>query len=83
MSVFCATTFHHPHKVQSQAHIFKKTMKKDHKILYPKFQLYLDQFIYGSVFNFFQYLIPKSNLEITYSEVIVDTIHKKVTGKIA
>lgn len=83
MSVFCATTFYRPQKVKSRAHILINTMKKDHQIIYLKFQFYLDRFICGSVFNFFQYLIPKQNLEIIYSEAMTDATHKKVIGRIA
>lgn len=51
MTAICATTPHRPHEVKSQAQTLLNTMKKDHRLMHPKFQPYLDRFIRGSVSN--------------------------------
>lgn len=80
MSAICATTPHHPHKVKSQAQILINTMKKDHRLVHPKFQPYLDRFIRGSVSNSLRCSIAERDLEITHSEA---RARKKLTGRVA
>lgn len=51
--------------------------------MYPKFQPYLDRFIWDSIINFLQYFIAKQNLKITYSKTIVQAACKKLINRIA
>ncbi len=79
----CANTPHLPHAVKSRAQTLINSMKKDHRLVHPKFRPYLDRFIRGSVSNSLRCSIAERNLEITYSEAITRAARKKLTGRVA
>ena len=79
----CATTPHRPHEVKSQAQTLINSMKKDHRLVHPKFRPYLDRFIRGSVSNSLRCSIAERDLEITYIEAIARAARKKLTGRVA
>ena len=82
MTSICATTSHRPHDVKSQTQTLIKRMKKDYRLVHPKFQSYLDRFIRGSVSNSLRCSIAERDLEITYSEAIANAARKKLTGRV-
>ena len=53
-------------------------MKKDHRLVHPKFRPYLDRFIRGSVSSSLRCSIAERDLEITYRAA-----RKKLTGRVA
>ena len=77
------TTSHLPHEIKNQAHTLINTMKKDHRLVHPKLQPYLDRFIRGSVSNSLRCSIAEPNLEITHREAIARAARKKLTGRVA
>ena len=42
ISLVCTTTFYRPYKIKNQAIILINSMKKDQRLVHPKFQPYLD-----------------------------------------
>lgn len=79
----CANTPHLPHAVKSRAQTLINSMKKDHRLVHPKFRPYLDRFIRGLVSNSLRCSIAECNLEITYSEAMTRAARKKLTGRVA
>ena len=68
MTSVCTTTPHRPHEIKNQAHTLINSIKKDHRLMYPKFRPYLDSFIRGSVTNSLRCSIAERDLEITHRE---------------
>ncbi len=83
MASIFATTPHRLHEVKSQAQTLINSMKKDHRLVHPKFWPYLDRFIPGSVSNSLRCFIAERDLEITYSEAITRAARKKLTSRVA
>ena len=83
MTSVCTTTPHRPHEIKNQAHTLINTMKKDHRLVHPKFQPFLDRFIRGSVSNSLRCSIAERDLEITHREAIARAARRKLTGRVA
>ena len=83
MSSVCTTTPHRPHEIKNQAITLINSMKRDQRLVHPKFQPYLDWFICGSVTNSLRCSITERNLKITHCEAIARVAQKKLTGRIA
>ncbi len=83
MTSIYATTPHRPNDVKSQDQTLINCMKKNHRLVHPKFRPYPDRFIHGLVSNSLQCLIAKHDLEITYSEAIARMARKKLTNRVA
>ena len=79
----CAITPHRLYDVKSQTQTLINSIKKDHRLVHPKFRPYLDRFIRGSVSNSLRCSIAERDLEITYSEAIARAARKKLTGRVA
>ena len=47
----CTITPHRLHEIKNQAHILINNMKRDQRLVFSKFQPYLDRFICGSITN--------------------------------
>ena len=71
MSSVYTITSHCLHEIQNQAIILINNIKKDQRLMHPKFQPYLDRFIYGFVSNSLQCFIAERDLKITYHMAIV------------
>ena len=52
MSSICITTPHRPYEIKNQAIILINSIKRDQRLVHPKFLPYLDRFIRGFVTNF-------------------------------
>ena len=83
MSSVCTTTPHRLYKIKNQAITLINSIKRDQRLVHPKFQPYLDRFIHGSVTNSLQCSITERNLEITHHEAIARAVRKKLTGRVA
>ena len=83
MTSVCTTTPHRPHEIKNQAHTLINSMKRDQRLVHPKFQPYLDRFIRGSVTNSLRCSIAERDLEITHREAIARAARKKLTGRVA
>ena len=83
MTLICNITLHRPHEIKNQAHTLINSMRKDHQLVNPKFQPYLDRFICGSVTNSLCYSFAKRNLQIIHRKAIAQAAHKKFTRKVA
>ena len=79
----CTTTPHRPHEIKNQAHTLINSMRRNQRLVHPKFQPYLDRFIWGSVTNFLRCSIAERDLEITHREAIARAARKKLTGRVA
>ena len=51
MTSICTTIPHRPHEIKNLAHMLIYSMRREKRLVHPKFQLYLDRFIYGSISN--------------------------------
>lgn len=58
-------------------------MKKDHRLVHSKLQLYLDRFIRGSVTNSLQCSIAERDLEIKHRKAIARAVRTKLTRRVA
>ena len=58
-------------------------MRRDHRLVHPTFQPYLDRFIRGSVTNSLSCSIAERNLEITHREAIARADRKKLIRNVA
>ena len=82
MSSVYTTTPHCPHEIKNQAITLINGMKRDQRLVHPKFQPYLNRFIRGSVTNSLRCSIAEHDLEITHCEAITRAARKKLTGRV-
>ena len=83
MTLVCTNTPYRPHEIKNQAHTLIDSMRRNQRLLHPKFQPYLDMFICGSVTNSLRCSIAERDLEITHREAIARAARKKLTGRVA
>ena len=83
MSSVYITILHCLHEIKNQAIILINSIKRDQRLVYPKVQPYLDQFICSSVTNSFWASIAERNLEIIYRKAIARVAQKKLMDRVA
>lgn len=83
MTSVCTTTPHRPHEIKNQANTLINSMRRDQRLVYPKFQPYLERFFCGSVTNSLRCSIAERDLEITHREAIARAARRKLTGRVA
>ena len=58
-------------------------MRRDHRLVHPKFQPYFNRLIRGSITTSLRCSIAERDLEITNREAIARAALKKITGRVA